>query len=615
MPQMINRPFAQNGDKALPPDSDNLGFVSFSQGYTPDYEINLASGNVNAKAVERPIQNALFNLITDNLLWLQTHGFMQWFATQSGGYNINDMVCDNKGTTAAPIWTPYRCRKNGVTSRPISVVPTATNPDWEEVPLPSVARSLIPFQVGKDYINQEIPAAAFIQSGSLNTLTKGFYIAPNTAAVTAITNKPSQLIGSVLPFTIEHANWTTMEGSNQTVYTLQRLVTLDGHIFTRSATNNAWGNWQWMATPEEVQQGLYHIANATGNNTASTLTMRTPLSMFTAGMKVRFIVPASNAGPYLITIGSQISVELLGMDGLSLPPNAIITNRVAEILWDGSKWYLVNCPTGQAVVPTAVADNAAPTWKQVKDLFATALDWNRIYPIGFVAAFGNGFDPNTSFTGTVWQKLPEGKMIRTATAGQTPMTGGGSDTATLATANIPSHSHYVNLGTSTWAAQNLTTTTFDYGTKGTTASGDHVHYVNLNTNVTGDHGHSAWTDVQGQHAHNFQFSYGDFRDNRVNIPNGGSVQSGIINLQTDGQGAHAHNVGIGIAGNHAHNTQGNTNGGGNHAHNVGIGAHNHTVTTPAHYHTVQGDTNATGSGASFSVLNSYIALVAWVRTS
>ena len=61
-----------------------------------------------------------------------------------------------------------------------------------------------------------------------------------------------------------------------------------------------------------------------------------------------------------------------------------------------------------------------------------------------------------------------------------------------------------------------------------------------------------------------------------------------------------------MGGIHSHVVNGTANPAGEHTHTVDIGAHTHTVS---------GDTGGTGSGSAFDVTNSYIKLMAWVRTA
>ncbi|WP_416413221.1 hypothetical protein [Pantoea sp. App145] len=129
------------------------------------------------------------------------------------------------------------------------------------------------------------------------------------------------------------------------------------------------------------------------------------------------------------------------------------------------------------------------------------------------------------------------------------------------------HSHAIHVAATDLGT--LTTSTFDYGTRGTSG--------------VGDHGHTAWTDAQGHHNHSAPL------EKTSNAPVGPQTISGAqwggglrqitTNAGTFADGNHAHNVGIG--------------GGGAHGHTVEIGGHNHIVPIGAHGHAA----SATEEGA------------------
>src|SRR5689334_22894595 len=104
---IILQPFAAAGDVVVIPQTDPSNFVNFNQGYTPDYEIELASGNPQAKAVERTVQNALFKIATENIQAWQQLGFSAWYSTMPGGYTENAMVVRQD---AFAVWKPYRSK-------------------------------------------------------------------------------------------------------------------------------------------------------------------------------------------------------------------------------------------------------------------------------------------------------------------------------------------------------------------------------------------------------------------------------------------------------------------------------------------------------------------------
>ncbi|WP_267432024.1 phage baseplate protein [Erwinia psidii] len=187
------------------------------------------------------------------------------------------------------------------------------------------------------------------------------------------------------------------------------------------------------------------------------------------------------------------------------------------------------------------------------------------YPVGIVVWFAQSADPNQLFPGTTWKYIGENKTIRLASKdGKDVMTTGGSDSVTLAIENLPAHGHTFSANTSS----------FDYGTKGTSDVGDHIH--------------SAWTDEQGNHAHTVPSSAGKGQG----ASGADSVQMSAGQMSTSTSGAHAHGVGIG-----------------------GAGAHSHTVGIGAHSHSVSGTTANAGSGTEFSITNSFIKLMGWYRTA
>lgn len=188
-----------------------------------------------------------------------------------------------------------------------------------------------------------------------------------------------------------------------------------------------------------------------------------------------------------------------------------------------------------------------------------------LYPVGIVTWFAQNKDPNVLFPGTTWKYIGENRTVRLASAnGSDVMTTGGSDSVTLEGGHMPAHAHTFSANTST----------FDYGTKETSGVGDHIH--------------NAWTDTQGDHAHTVPSSAGKGQG----ASGADSVQMSAGQMWSSTTGAHAHGVGIG-----------------------GAGAHSHTVGIGAHSHSVSGTTSVAGSGAAFSVANSFIKLMGWYRSA
>ena len=128
---------------------------------------------------------------------------------------------------------------------------------------------------------------------------------------------------------------------------------------------------------------------------------------------------------------------------------------------------------------------------------------NLIYPVGSVyMTLDDAFNPNTQWTGTTWVQQ-EGTVMRAGADGAAGTTGG-SDTTTLATTNLPGHTHsfsattnstgdhthsvYYQDSASGSGAQNTVAGSGSYdGTQSTSASsiGDHSHTVSGTSGSTG----------------------------------------------------------------------------------------------------------------------------------
>lgn len=213
------------------------------------------------------------------------------------------------------------------------------------------------------------------------------------------------------------------------------------------------------------------------------------------------------------------------------------------------------------------------TDQKIAQAISDSTDLNKIYPVGIVTWFNSNVDPNTALPGLTWTYLNNGvgRTIRIAAAnGSDVATTGGSDSVTLAVGNLPSHTHSFS----------ATTSSFDYGTKGTNTTGGHTHSGSGSTSTNGNHTHyiEAWNGTGA---------------------GGNKTSAYAVSFRNGGHETHA-------AGNHSHTFSFGTSGAGDHSHSVGIGAHSHTVS---------GNTGGTGSGSAFSVTNQFYKLMAWVRTA
>ncbi|AKU44008.1 tail fiber protein [Citrobacter phage Michonne] len=217
----------------------------------------------------------------------------------------------------------------------------------------------------------------------------------------------------------------------------------------------------------------------------------------------------------------------------------------------------------------------AETDQKIATAITNSTDLNKIYPVGMVTFFASNVNPNTTFAGTTWTYLSNGnqRTIRIANPNGSDVGAvGGSDSKSIAVGHLPSHTHSFS----------ATTSSFDYGTKGTNVAGWHGHTV------------SGSTAGAGSHSHNVAVRYLNTSQQYAYVGAAGQWAGVAGNQATE------------AVGNHTHTFSGSAAGDGNHSHTVAIGAHSHTVS---------GTTGGTGSGSAFDVTNAFIKLMAWVRTA
>lgn len=233
--------------------------------------------------------------------------------------------------------------------------------------------------------------------------------------------------------------------------------------------------------------------------------------------------------------------------------------------------------------------------------------YNAIYPIGIVVQFDNATNPNNSFTGTVWEQIVDGRSARAATSAEAGTTAGqigstgGSDTASLAVANIPGHTHGMQNHTHGVAAHTHTmahthSINHDHGAVTSSSSGAHTHSVSGTAASNGAHTHTAGTGYTG--AGNYI---------------GAGTGTGLGTMTTNSAGAHTHSVSgtAASAGAHTHSVDlpnyTGTSGGSSAANTGGTAL---TTGGPSN-----NETTSTGSGTAFTVTNAVHYYAFWKRVA
>lgn len=223
-PQQITVPWAQQGDQSqIPVAADPNGFVSFTTGYTPDYELSLTSGNPKAKAVERRVQNNLFAILTQNVQAQQQFGLPAWYAGTQGGYDKDAQVAREQSDGT---WKPYRSLVANNVSDPIN------SSSWAYVPQPAEAQGMIPMPVGGGGVGA---TGVFSATVDLNTLLNGTWFFGSDAIASGSANSPTTVSAA-----IESSSFFDLQGNR---IRSQRVIDRNGRIYVRGGSNSSFNAW------------------------------------------------------------------------------------------------------------------------------------------------------------------------------------------------------------------------------------------------------------------------------------------------------------------------------------------------------------------------------------
>ena len=252
-----------------------------------------------------------------------------------------------------------------------------------------------------------------------------------------------------------------------------------------------------------------------------------------------------------------------------------ISYVVAESLIDSKNvYYKDNSGLGFNNVQDAI-DGTCTKFEEKVDNFL-----DKIYPVGsiYISTTMSTAAQVKEALGGEWQAYGNDKVLR-GTGSKAEVTGG-SDTVTLTTDNLPSHTHSFTPAGS--VASTFKGTAVNSGTQ----SANHTHTFSGTTSTNGNHNHVAIFNVVG--------SGGYFT---VGMASGTSNSSPFAYT--------------GYAGNHNHTYSGTTSANSaNHYHSVTAAG---TVTST--FTGTASNTGATGGGKSFSVQNSYITVFMYKRVS
>ena len=218
---------------------------------------------------------------------------------------------------------------------------------------------------------------------------------------------------------------------------------------------------------------------------------------------------------------------------------------------------------------------------------------DKIYPVGsvYVSTTLNTTDKVKEALGGTWVAYGSGRVLR-GTTGEANVTGGTTGSISLTADNLPSHRH-------SYTPSGSVTSTFTGTAVNTGSAGSHTHTYSGTTASAGSHTHTG--------------ASGNVIPGTTSFPN-----------STDSRYVIGNSYNTGSAGSHTHTYSGTTASSGSHTHTysgttASAGSHTHQVTAKgtvsSSFTGTASNTGYVGNNTSFSVLDPYITVYMYKRTS
>lgn len=360
IPDVLLAPFAQNGDRAAIPQQDSSGFINFSDGYTPFYEISLTANNPQAKAVERQGMNELFYQLSQNAMAWQQMTTAPWLAGTSGGYMVNATVARVNSSGQAGI---YRSLIDNNTSDP------ATNSSqWELQPRWSAMRANIPMPAGGDGLDSSKELISVTSGVNLDLLNNGVWEFASDAAANAANNIPT-LSGAKVGRGMHESKLWTVGGTSQAGVQRYSAVA-SGRTFFRTYNGSTFSPWYLSVVPQDIQNGTFTFSVAGGtapNYTASV--SPAPGGALPVGAQITLFFSDPNpAGAATLNLNGSGAGQIINEASGALTGGEL--NGFVTLVLSNGFWKILSTQGIKAQVSYAVSDVQLPTFGQVKEMIA-----------------------------------------------------------------------------------------------------------------------------------------------------------------------------------------------------------------------------------------------------
>lgn len=388
MTKIFKIPFATQGDRtSIPDDVQADGAVSYTQGYSYDYERNQQTDPA-AKDIEREKMNGIFHDITQAIGELQSFGFPKW-AAEGKPYPIRAIVYHKNKTWQSKI------ENNNVEP----VAGTA----WQEL-------------------------KADLSAGDINVYTK------------TESDKRFQPLGNYQP-----AGYSYSKAESDTNYQAKGNYAPAGNYALKGESyTKAEGDTRYQPKGSYQPSGDYALKGDSYTKAESDGRYQPKGSYQAAGYSYSKAESDANYQPK----GNYAPAGNYALKGESYTKAEGDTRYQAKGSYQPSGDYATNTAlnnglnnklnTSSVVQSTGASTTSVMSQKAVTDALQNAVNLNIIYPIGIVVWFAQNKNPNTLFPGTKWQYIGENKTIRLAAAsGANVLTTGGSDSVTIGKNHLP----------------------------------------------------------------------------------------------------------------------------------------------------------------------------------
>nr|WP_272667758.1 phage tail protein [Providencia sp. PROV117] len=371
----------------IPDDVQADGAVSYTQGYSYDYERDQQTDPA-AKDIERENMNGMFHDITEAIGELQSFGFPKW-AAEGKPYLIRAIVYHKNKTWQSKI------ENNNVEP----VAGTA----WQEL-------------------------KADLSAGDINVYNK------------TESDKRFQPLGNY-----QAAGYSYSKAESDTNYQPKGNYAPAGNYALKGESyTKAEGDTRYQAKGNYQPSGDYALKGDSYSKAESDGKYQPKGSYQAAGYSYSKAESDTNYQPK----GNYAPAGNYALKGESYTKAEGDTRYQAKGNYQPSGDYATNTAlnnglnaklnTSSVAQSTGGSTTNVMSQKAVTDALQNAVNLNTIYPIGIVVWFAQNKNPNTLFPGTKWQYIGENKTIRLAAAsGANVLTTGGSDLVTIGKGHLP----------------------------------------------------------------------------------------------------------------------------------------------------------------------------------